>query len=97
MPPFLGQGANQSLQDAWCLAERLSKVGGAYGDVKEALDASLARPKTADGTSQPSRLIAPRRDGGGPVALARDAAFLALGAAGVAGKIFLKNAMPVLD
>jgi len=26
MPPFLGQGANQSLQDAWCVAECLSRV-----------------------------------------------------------------------
>ena len=49
MPPFLGQGANQSLQDAWCLAERLSKVGGAYGDVKEALGVRVDA-KTADGT-----------------------------------------------
>ena len=48
MPPFLGRGANQSLQDAWCLAERLSKVGGAYGDVKEALDAYDVDAKTAD-------------------------------------------------
>ena len=26
MPPFLGQGANQSLQDAWTLGEKLGKV-----------------------------------------------------------------------
>ena len=58
MPPFLGQGANQSLQDAWCLAERLSKVGGAYGDVKEALDAyeSTRKPPTEQ-IMRSSRLI----------------------------------------
>lgn len=98
MPPFLGQGANQSLQDAWCLAERLSKVGGAYGDVKEALDAyeSTRKPPTEQ-IMLSSRLIGFVETGRGPVALARDAAFLGLGAVGVAGKIFLKNAVPVLD
>ena len=65
MPPFLGQGANQSLQDAWCLAERLSKVGGAYGDVKEALDAyeSTRKPPTEQ-IMLSSRLIGSSRRGG---------------------------------
>ena len=45
MPPFLGQGANQSLQDSWCIAECLSRVrgvgvgvgaGGSYGAVVQA-------------------------------------------------------------
>jgi 2-polyprenyl-6-methoxyphenol hydroxylase-like FAD-dependent oxidoreductase len=31
MPPFLGQGANQSLQDAYCMAENLAGVGSKYG------------------------------------------------------------------
>lgn len=98
MPPFLGQGANQSLQDAWCLAERLGKVGSAYADVKDALDAyEAARKPPTEQIMLSSRVIGFVETGRGPVAMARDVAFFGLGAAGVAGKIFLKNAVPVLE
>ena len=115
MPPFLGQGANQALQDAWCLAERLAAVEGLvaetnkptpddgltgryrYASVAEALDAYEAtrKPPTTRITLS-SRLIGFVETGGGVVGLARDVAFAGLGATGVAGKIFLENAVPRL-
>ena len=38
MPPFMGQGANQAIQDAYVLAERVSRGGKEYGTSSEALD-----------------------------------------------------------
>ena len=115
MPPFLGQGANQALQDAWCLAERLAAVEGLvaetnkptpddgstgryrYASVAEALDAYEAtrKPPTTR-IALSSRVIGFVETGGGVVGLARDVAFAGLGATGVAGKIFLENAVPRL-
>jgi 2-polyprenyl-6-methoxyphenol hydroxylase-like FAD-dependent oxidoreductase len=114
MPPFLGQGANQALQDAWCLAERLAAVEGLvaetekpeidgstgryrYASVEEALDAYEAtrKPPTTR-IALSSRAIGFVETGGGVVGLARDVAFAGLGATGVAGKIFLENAVPRL-
>jgi 2-polyprenyl-6-methoxyphenol hydroxylase-like FAD-dependent oxidoreductase len=117
MPPFLGQGANQALQDAWCLAERLAAVEGLvaetkrpksndedgstgryrYASVAEALDAYEAtrKPPTTR-IALSSRAIGFVETGGGVVGLARDVAFAGLGATGVAGKIFLENALPRL-
>eukprot|EP00471_Norrisiella_sphaerica_P013242 CAMPEP_0184503136 /NCGR_PEP_ID=MMETSP0113_2-20130426/51709_1 /TAXON_ID=91329 /ORGANISM="Norrisiella sphaerica, Strain BC52" /LENGTH=491 /DNA_ID=CAMNT_0026892573 /DNA_START=85 /DNA_END=1560 /DNA_ORIENTATION=- len=37
MPPFLGQGANQAIQDAYCLAAKLAEVKNGQGTVEEAL------------------------------------------------------------
>jgi 2-polyprenyl-6-methoxyphenol hydroxylase-like FAD-dependent oxidoreductase len=38
MPPFLGQGANQALQDAWCLAERLAAVEGLVAETRDQIN-----------------------------------------------------------
>ena len=97
MPPFLGQGANQSLQDAWCIAKCVAGVGGRYGTVKEALEAyeAVRKPPTTQ-IMLSSRVIGFVETGAGPVGMVRDVAFGVLGAAGVAGKIFLKNAVPEL-
>jgi salicylate hydroxylase len=34
MPPFMGQGANQAMQDAYCLANKLSQVGTQYDSIQ---------------------------------------------------------------
>tara|TARA_B100000401_G_scaffold425422_1_gene355115 strand:- start:533 stop:868 length:336 start_codon:yes stop_codon:yes gene_type:complete len=111
MPPFLGQGANQSLQDAWTLGEKLGKVrlagrGAAvdavagvdyYGTVAEALaEYEETRKGPTSAIMLSSRVIGFVETGRGPVGWVRDVAFGVLGAAGIAGKIFLKNAVPVL-
>jgi salicylate hydroxylase len=38
MPPFLGQGANQAIQDAYCLAQQLCAIGTEHASLKEAMD-----------------------------------------------------------
>ena len=68
-----------------------------YASVAEALDAYEAtrKPPTTR-IALSSRLIGFVETGGGVVGLARDVAFAGLGATGVAGKIFLENAVPRL-
>ena len=111
MPPFLGQGANQSLQDAWTLSEKLGKVrlagrGAAvdavagvdyYSTVAEALsEYEEVRKGPTSAIMLSSRVIGFVETGRGPVGWVRDIAFGVLGKAGIAGKIFLKNAVPIL-
>jgi 2-polyprenyl-6-methoxyphenol hydroxylase-like FAD-dependent oxidoreductase len=96
MPPFLGQGANQALQDSWVLAEQLGKIR-AFAETKRALDVyeRIRKPPVAV-IAASSGVIGFVETGSGLVSNARDVAFWGLGNLGVAGKIFLKNAVPVL-
>ena len=97
MPPFLGQGANQALQDSWVLAEQLSEIGTTHSTKKEALlkYEAIRKPPTTQ-IMLSSRVIGFVETGNGLVGVVRDVAFGVLGKAGIAGKIFLKNAVPVL-
>lgn len=97
MPPFLGQGANQALQDSWVLAEQLSLIGDVHSTKKEALEKyeSIRKPPTTQ-IMLSSRVIGFVETGNGIVGNVRDVAFGVLGKLGIAGKIFLKNAVPVL-
>lgn len=45
MPPFLGQGANQAIQDGLCLAQQLQLVGSHHSDVSDAFKAFEAKRK----------------------------------------------------
>ena len=65
MPPFLGQGANQAIQDALCVANELAKVGCEHKTVKDALKTyeNIRKPPTA-AIMQSSRFIGVG-DGGG--------------------------------
>lgn len=69
-----------------------------YASVKEALDAyeGIRKPPTS-AIMLSSRVIGFVETGAGPVGAVRDLAFAVLGTSGVAGKIFLKNAIPVLE
>lgn len=98
MPPFLGQGANQALQDAYVLAARLAEVGGAHASVKDALLAyEAARIPPTAAIVQSSRGVGFLETLGGPGALVRDAALFAAGKLGVAEKVFLASAVPRLE
>jgi len=98
MPPFLGQGANQAMQDALCVAACLGKVGTKYASVKEALQAyeNIRKPPTA-AIMQSSRVIGALETGAGPLALFRDVAFFIAGTLGITGKVFLEGALPRFD
>ncbi|EKX48006.1 hypothetical protein GUITHDRAFT_68920, partial [Guillardia theta CCMP2712] len=45
MPPFLGQGANQAMQDAYCLASNLAEIGKKHASLPDALKAYERRRK----------------------------------------------------
>lgn len=101
MAPFLGQGANQAIQDGYCLASCLAAARA--GDLSFKLLGPLQRytllrraPVTA--LQIESRLLgAMETAGGGPGTLpqaVRDAFFLTNGKLGVAAQVFVKGARP---
>jgi len=99
MPPFLGQGANQALCDAYCLAARLAgELGGATpasADVRRALkeyEGSRFWPTTR--LLLNSRFLGALETQAGAGAAARDAFFFGTGKLGVAKAVFLDGAMP---
>lgn len=93
MPPFLGQGANQAIQDAYALADKLSGVGSAYADVQSALKEyeRIRIPPTA-AIMQSSRLIGALETQGGPGAFVRDSLFFVMGKLRIAEKVFTDGA-----
>ena len=94
MPPFLGQGTNQAIQDAYCLATKLAALNaGEFATVDDAVDAYEA-----------DRKFPVARLGFNSVVLGavetllpewfRDGFFRATSALGVARFVFLDGAMP---
>jgi len=95
MPPFLGQGANQAVQDAFCLAENLSAIGSTHTNLQAALKAyELKRKPPTTRIMLNSWLIGKLETQAGPGALFRDGVFSVLGQLGVANKVFLDGAVP---
>lgn len=97
MPPFLGQGANQAVADAYCLGERLAELeaGGHGGDLEKALRSYEATRKPAVTAIQlESVFLGYLETQSGPGAVGRDAFFTVMGAVGVAERIFLEGAVP---
>lgn len=101
MAPFLGQGANQAIQDGYCLATCLAAARA--GDLSSRLVGPLQKytllrraPVTA--LQIESRLLgAMETAGGGPGTLpqiVRDAFFFTNGKLGVAAQVFVKGARP---
>jgi len=92
MPPFLGQGANQAVQDGACLAAQLAICNG---DVDAALAAyeSLRRPPTA-ALQNSSWAIGMLDTLPAPWHPLRDLALAAAGRLGVAEAVFLAGAQP---
>ena len=101
MAPFLGQGANQAIQDGYCLADRLAaaRAGGLAARVMGPLQsyALLRRaPVTAlQLESRPLGAMETAGCGAGTLPqFVRDAFFLANGKLGVAAQVFVKGARP---
>jgi len=101
MAPFLGQGANQAIQDGYCLADRLAcaRAGDLASKVVGPLQSyTLLRRAPVTALQIESRLLgAVETAGGGPGTLpqvVRDAFFFTNGKLGVAAQVFVKGARP---
>ena len=96
MPPFLGQGANQAVQDAYCLAAQLAALhSGRVSSLDAALAAyeSVRRPPTAalQRSSWAVGLLDTLPTPWSPI---RDLALAVAGASGIAGTVFVAGATP---
>jgi len=94
MPPFLGQGTNQGVQDAYCLAQELQAwQQGRHGSLADALRAyEFARKFPTARLTLNSRILGFVETGLPP--LARDAFFRTTAALGIVKFIFLDGAIP---
>ena len=100
MPPFLGQGANQAIQDAWCLARHVASVGapssrGGAPSLAQALAAyeAVRRPPTS-ALQLSSAAIGLLDTLPAPLHLFRDLALWIAAQTGIAGKVFVNGALP---
>uniref|UniRef100_A0A7S1ET01 FAD-binding domain-containing protein n=1 Tax=Timspurckia oligopyrenoides TaxID=708627 RepID=A0A7S1ET01_9RHOD len=96
MPPFLGQGANQSIQDAHVLAKCISEIGVNYSNQQSAL---LAYERIRKGPT--AKIITTSRLAGWmetqPAPLGtfiRNSLFQALSSADLTARIFLNSSIP---
>jgi len=95
MPPFLGQGANQAVQDAYCLAEAIAAIGSSHPDLSAALRSyqNQRQPPTTR-IMLNSWLIGKLETQAGPGAEFRNGVFSVLGKLGIAKQVFLDGALP---
>ena len=96
MPPFLGQGANQAIQDAAALASRLARVGTpqmpTLAAAAAAFEAARLGPTAALQTS--SRFVGLLDTLAAPWHPLRDVALAVAGRSGIAAQIFINGALP---
>ncbi|CAN8066067.1 unnamed protein product [Agarophyton chilense] len=96
MPPYLGQGANQAVQDAHCLALALSKIDMQHGTLSDALESyERIRRVPVQAVLQTSRLVSFFEIQDGKIqSQARNNFFRILGIAGVPGRTLIQAAIP---
>mmetsp|Transcript_27315 Transcript_27315/g.55930 ORF Transcript_27315/g.55930 Transcript_27315/m.55930 type:complete len:221 (+) Transcript_27315:937-1599(+) len=99
MPPFLGQGANQAIQDAYCLSNELCKAApgaGGGGDVlgKALSDFERQRKPATTLLMLESRFLGTLETQRGLGGFVRDTFFFVTDKLGVARAVFLKGAVP---
>ena len=96
MPPFLGQGANQAIQDAAALASRLAKVGTTQlptmAAAADSFQATRLGPTAALQTS--SRFVGLLDTLPAPWHPLRDFSLAFAGRSGIAAQIFISGALP---
>mmetsp|Transcript_66685 Transcript_66685/g.124551 ORF Transcript_66685/g.124551 Transcript_66685/m.124551 type:complete len:500 (+) Transcript_66685:49-1548(+) len=100
MPPFLGQGANQAVQDAVCLARSLAAIDFAKGEcsssvVNEALERYTGQRRLPVGfLAFESNFLGQLETLPGPLgAQVRNNLFRLFGSSGVAGLVFMNGAV----
>ena len=97
MPPFLGQGANQAVQDAACLARRLREVNRGSVGLDEAIGSYQRRRQPAvSSLLAKSAFLGELETLPGDLSLLRDGFFLTTGALGIAERVFVDGTMPSL-
>mmetsp|Transcript_8082 Transcript_8082/g.11747 ORF Transcript_8082/g.11747 Transcript_8082/m.11747 type:complete len:536 (-) Transcript_8082:86-1693(-) len=102
MPPFLGQGSNQAIQDAYCLAAKLYEYNNNNnGSDGENLQAYLKRYETirwkpTASISLKAFLLGYLESGKGFIGKFRDAFFRTCGILGIAEKIYFGAAVPAV-
>ena len=100
MPPFLGQGSNQAIQDSFCLAETIAEYNS--GRTSKPLSELLKeyenlRWAATTEISAKAAFLGYVEAGPGLVSKFRDTLFFTLGKIGLAKKIFLGAATPKVD
>lgn len=96
MPPFLGQGANQAIQDAHALAVAITQIGKTYPGLSDALwqYENLRKGPTA-ALMQSSRVIGLLETQGGLIGSGvRNGIFRLAGLTGAVGQSFVQSATP---
>jgi len=95
MPPFLGQGANQAIQDAYCLASEIKKVNEDVLSVDEALlqYESIRKPPTAELLLK-SAFLGEVETLPGELSRLRNAFFAVTGRLGIAERVFVDGTLP---
>lgn len=99
MAPFLGQGANQGIQDAYALAKQVSLIGEKHENLQQALKnyERLRKPPTS-AIMQTSKVVGFLETQGGVGQVVRNSLLRSMHAIGLVGKAFVNAALPrVLD
>lgn len=98
LPPFLGAGAGQAIQDSRALAVALSDIGDKHASLPEALVSyQKDRALTTNAIMQTSRVIGFLETQGGVGARLRNNLFRLINLAGVPGRVYVKSATPTCD
>lgn len=97
MPPFLGAGAGQAIQDAHALSTEIAKIGDTHKDLRAAVKSyESSRQQATNAILQTSRLIGFLETQGGLGAVARNNLFRVLNKTGIAGKVYVTSATPTI-
>lgn len=101
MPPFLGQGSNQAIQDGYCLAAKIYEYNENLQSATDTADMAnvlksyeKVRWKPTASISSKSFLLGYLESGGGPIGKFRDTFFKTCGVLGIAKKIYFGAAVP---
>mmetsp|Transcript_155037 Transcript_155037/g.268613 ORF Transcript_155037/g.268613 Transcript_155037/m.268613 type:complete len:105 (-) Transcript_155037:69-383(-) len=95
MPPFLGQGANQAIQDALSIATAMKNVNEGKETLDNALGAyeSIRKPPTVELLAK-SAFLGELETLPGELSRFRNAFFTVTGTLGVAERVFVDGALP---
>lgn len=99
MPPHLGQGANQAVQDAHALALSIAGIGGEHESLSDALDHyEKVRKIPVSAILRSSKAVGMLETQGGPIGMTiRNNLFRMLGAVHGVERAFLSAAIPRFD